>query len=131
MTAIFASNAVASLKADVPALADRVAEEEAEWGDQTLPIHYLYGVVFVPAMRAALKSGDEPLLTQIFAHIERLASSPDWQMVDVAFLAVLPPPGKSLSDDAKDRNLDRFIGPETRRLLAWKPGDAPFRPTGS
>jgi hypothetical protein len=72
----------------------------------------------------ALKSGDEALLAVMFAHLERMASSTDSHLINVAFQSVL----ESLSGWLVDhpRSIDPMMGPETRRLLAWKPGDPPF-----
>jgi hypothetical protein len=120
------SNALVALKADIPALADRVAEHEVEWSP---PLHVVYGDVFTPAMLNALKSRDESLLSLMFAHLEKLASSTDHELHDVAYQSVLESLSGWLSDHAKHQPIDHMMGPQTRRLFAWKPGDAPFRPT--
>lgn len=98
----------------IPELKEKYDEEIRWWGNEKPGQHIIFGDVFTDFMIALLKSSEnEVLLKRMFAFLEKMATSSNEDVVNVATVTVC----EDLAGDPTWLTKARqYMGPETRKI---------------
>jgi hypothetical protein len=103
----------AALVADLPELASDLRALQDSWGDDKPGLHIVVGDVLAPYVKQSVDASDGARLQNVCDFLERMATSPDEQLVNALAVSLL----EGLGDD-RDRLMRarEAMGPATLAL---------------